>query len=198
MYLAADEEEEHHVAQANAQLDERGPLRRRARAGALPRRVPRGAPKPDRVHGREPEAGRLRGHGAHPVPRARRRQPRPHGFEHAAPGGAAARARVAHRRHGHGGARRARLRPGARRQARRHCAQRHRRAHPDRAQGGRRQRARRVPPRQVRALQPGHVHQPATDRRGWHAGRRRPADRRLELDRSAASWRSAATSWSRS
>ena len=28
-------------------------------------------------------------------------------------------------------------------------------------------RARRVPPREVRALQPGHVHQPAADSRGW-------------------------------
>ena len=35
---------------------------------------------------------RLGGHGAHPVPRARRRQPRPHGLEHAAPGRAAAHA----------------------------------------------------------------------------------------------------------
>ncbi len=91
----------------------RGPLRRRARAGALPRLVPRGAAEPDRVHGRQPQAGRVGRHGAHPVPRARRRQPRPDGLEHAAPGGAAARAGGAHRGHGHGGACRARLGPGA-------------------------------------------------------------------------------------
>ena len=73
----------------------REPLHRRARAEPLPGHVPRGAPGPDRVHGRQPQAGRLGGHGADPVPRARRRQPRPDGLEHAAPGGAAPRARGA-------------------------------------------------------------------------------------------------------
>ena len=93
----------------------RGPLRRRARARPPPRPVPGGAAAADRLHGREPQAGRLGGHGAHPVPRARRRQPRPHGLQHAAPGGAAPGARGAHRGHRHGGARRAGLRPGAHR-----------------------------------------------------------------------------------
>ena len=82
----------------------RGPLHRRADPVALPRHVPRGARQPDRIHGRLAQAGRLRGDGAHPVPRARRRQPRAHGFEHAAPGRAAARAGIADRRHRHGGA----------------------------------------------------------------------------------------------
>ena len=112
VYLAAYDEEERYVAQANAALDERGPLRGRARAGSPPGPVPGGAAAADRLHGREPQAGRLRGHRAHPVPRARRRQPRPHGLEHAAPGRAAPGARVAHRGHRHGGACRARLRPG--------------------------------------------------------------------------------------
>ena len=35
---------------------------------------------------------------------------------------------------------------------------------------------------QVRPQQPGHLHQPAPDRRRRGAGRRRPADRRLQLD----------------
>ena len=96
------------------------------------------------------------------------------------------------------GARRARLRPGRRRQALGHGPVRHRGPDPDRAQGRRRQRARRVPPRQVRPQQPGHVHQPAPDRRGRPAGRGRAAHRRLELDRQTVSWPSAATSWSRS
>ena len=112
VYLAADEEEEHHVAQANAAARRGRPLRRRARSGSLPRCVPRGTPEPDRVHGRQPQAGRLGRDGADPVPRARRCQPCPDGLEHAAPGGAAARARGAHRGHRHGRARRARLRPG--------------------------------------------------------------------------------------
>ena len=113
-YLPADEEEEYHVAQANAPLDDAGPLRQRPRPVPLPRHVPRGSAQPGRVHGRLAQAGRLRRHGAHPVPRARRRQPRPHGLEHAAPGRAAPRAGGADRRHRHGGARRARLRPGHR------------------------------------------------------------------------------------
>ena len=95
----------------------RGPLHRRADPVALPRHVPGGAGRPDRVHGRQPQAGRLRRDRADPVPRARRRQPRPDGLEHAAPGGPAPRAGVADRRHRHGGARRARLRPGPRRRA---------------------------------------------------------------------------------
>ena len=48
----------------------RGPLHRRARAGTPPGPVPGGTPAADRVHGREPQAGRLGGHGAHPVPGA--------------------------------------------------------------------------------------------------------------------------------
>ena len=54
-----------------------------------------------------------------PVPRERRRQPRAHGLEHAAPGGAAAPHRSAARRHRHGGGRRPRLRRHRGRQARR-------------------------------------------------------------------------------
>ena len=112
VYLAADEEEEHYVAQANARLDEPGPLPHRARSVSLPGPVPGGRARPHRVHGRQPEAGRLRGDRAHPVPRARRREPRPDGLEHAAPGRAAPRARGADRRHRHGAPSGARLRPG--------------------------------------------------------------------------------------
>ena len=63
------------------------------------------------LHGRVAEAARLRGDGAHPVPRARRREPRSHGLEHAAPGRAAPAARDADRRHR---ARRPRRRTGLR------------------------------------------------------------------------------------
>ena len=108
VYLAAYDEEERYVAQANAHLDDERPLHRPSCVPARHRdQFPEARPAADRLHGREPQAGRLRGHGAHPVPGARRRQPRPDGLEHAAPGRAAAAARGAHRGHRHGGARRA-------------------------------------------------------------------------------------------
>ena len=97
----------------------RRPLHRRAGPVALPRPVPRGAPQPDRVHGRLAQAGRLGGHGAHPVPRARRRQPGADGLEHAAPGGPAPRAGGPDRRDRDGGPGGPRLRPGPHRRARR-------------------------------------------------------------------------------
>ena len=58
----------------------RAPARRRARPGGRRGR---------RLHGRRARADRLGGHGADPVPRAQRRQPRADGLEHAAPGRAA-------------------------------------------------------------------------------------------------------------
>ena len=106
-YLPADEEEEHVVAQANAPLDEEGHFVDERIPSRYRDTFPEARAEPDRVHGRVAEAGRLGRHGAHPVPRARRRQPRPHGLEHAAPGRAAPRAGVADRRDGHGGAGRA-------------------------------------------------------------------------------------------
>ena len=192
-YLDAHDEEDHYVAQANARLDEAGHFVEDRVSSPPPGPVPGGAPRPDRVHGREPQAGRLGGHGAHPVPGARRRQPRPHGLQHAAPGRAAPRAGGAHRGHRHGGQGRPRLGPGHRRPPRRRGHLGDRRPHPGR---DRRRRAGRVPPREVRALQPGHVHQPAAARqRGRRAsprGSRWPTAARP----TAASWPSAATSWS--
>ena len=134
---------------------------------------------------------------ADPVPRARRREPRADGLEHAAPGRAAARAGVADRRHRHGGARRARLRPGPRRPTRR---RRHQRRPRERIRietdAGELDEYKLL---QVRPHQPGHLHQPAPDRR-----RRRSAssDGQPIADSSArprtASSRSARTSSSRS
>ena len=57
--------------------------------------------------GRQPEADRLGRHGADPVPRARRRQPRPDGRQHAEAGRAAGARRGAVHRHRHRGPRRA-------------------------------------------------------------------------------------------
>ena len=61
--------------------------------------------------GRLAEADRLGRHRAHPVPRARRREPCAHGSEHAAPGGAADPLRGAVHRHRHRGPRRRATRP---------------------------------------------------------------------------------------
>ncbi|MCE3286394.1 MAG: rpoB, partial [Steroidobacteraceae bacterium] len=63
----------------------------------------------DPVHGRLAEADRLGGRLADPVPRARRREPRADGLEHAAPGRADAAVRDAARGHRHGAPRRDRL-----------------------------------------------------------------------------------------
>ena len=62
----------------------------------------------------------------------------------------------------------------------------------------RRGRARRVQAPQVRPQQPGHLHQPAPDRRRRRPRRRRPADRRLDARPRTASSPSAGTSSSRS
>ena len=67
-------------------------------------------PDEHRLHGRVAEAGGLGGGVADSVPRARRRQPRADGLEHAAPGGAHAAHREAAGRHRHGAHRGARFR----------------------------------------------------------------------------------------
>ena len=73
-----------------------------------------------RLHGRRAGAARFDRRGAHSVPRARRREPRADGLEHAAPGGAAPQPADAARRHGSRGKCRARFRRGRHRDARRY------------------------------------------------------------------------------
>ena len=80
--------------------------RQRPRAGQLQEHPPRADP----LHRRLAEAARLPVRGPHPVPRARRRQPRPDGLEHAAPGRAPPPAGGPAHRHGHRGPRRRRAR----------------------------------------------------------------------------------------
>ena len=124
-YMAADEEENYVVAQANTPAQRRRhlPGRPRARAPVAPGRLARG-PAADaggrellrrhhrhrlreagrgRLHGRVPKQIVSVGHRADPVPRARRRQPRPDGRQHAAPGRAAGPGRGAVHRHRHRG-----------------------------------------------------------------------------------------------
>ena len=112
VHLDATQEEDKVIAQANAQVDPKieqaqGPAGRvplaRRRAGA---RLAQGRG----ADGRVAEPDLVGGHDADPVPRARRREPRPDGLEHAAPGGAAPEDRSAAGRHRHGGPRRDRHR----------------------------------------------------------------------------------------
>ena len=142
VYMAADEEEEYVVAQANTPLNDgrhvqggegpraalaAGRLAGRpqapARAGRVLRRHHRHrlrAAGRGPLHGRLAEADRVGGHRPHPVPRARRRQPRPHGRQHAEAGRAAGAGRGPLHRHRHRGPRRPRRRRHGARRGRRH------------------------------------------------------------------------------
>ena len=123
VYLDASKEEKHVIAQASAEVDKKGKLVAPVDRTSRRRRAGPGRPVRGRLHGRRARADRLGRHGADPVPRAQRREPRPDGLEHAAPGCAADdhpgalrghRAR-APRRHGH---RRCRDRPRGRARSR--------------------------------------------------------------------------------
>ena len=120
------------------------------------------------------------GHRAHPVPRARRRQPGAHGRQHAEAGRPAREGGGAVHRHRRRGPRRPRRRRHDHRRGRRHrhrvLRRRHHRRVQDQGQEG-------LQAPQVRALEPGHVHQPEAARgRGRHLQegrdpRRRPLHR---------------------
>ena len=140
-----------------------------------------------RLHGRVAEAARFGGGGAHPVPGERRRQPRADGLEHAAPGGAAGARRGAVRRHRHGGRGRARLRRRDRRAP--HRRRRPGRRHPYRRardRGSRSDQAgrRHLPADEVPALEPEHLHQPASAGEGGRSGQEGRHHRRRSVDRS--------------
>ena len=123
VYMAADEEENYVVAQANTPLNDDGSIRN---PRTLVRRSPQSASLEDlrkmleaeSFFGATTDIGYVPpeevdfidvspkqivsvGTGAHPVPRARRRQPRPHGCEHAEAGRAVAQGRGAVHRHRH-------------------------------------------------------------------------------------------------
>ena len=110
---------------------QRHAARRRGRLPDARRPVRDGRPEPGRPHGRLARADLVGRHGDDPVPRARRRQPRAHGLEHAAPGGAAAEDRRPDRRHRHGAPRGARHRRRPAGPQRRHDQLRRLRAHRD-------------------------------------------------------------------
>ena len=77
------------IAQANAQLNADGTFADELVLCRQRGDFPLAAAGPDRLHGRGAGAAGLDRGGADSVPRARRREPRADGLEHAAPGGAA-------------------------------------------------------------------------------------------------------------
>ena len=158
-------------------------------------------PRQGRLHGRVAEAARFGGGGADPVPRERRRQPRADGLEHAAPGGAARARRGAVRRHRHGRRGRPRFRRRHRRapHRRRRPGRRHPYRHPrDRRDRSDQARRRHLPADEVPALEPEHLHQPASAGEGGRSGDARATSSPTVPRPISASSRSAATCSSRS
>ena len=180
VHLDATQEEERLIAQANhaARRQDRqaqGPRGRLPHAG---RPVRDGRAQGRRPHGRLARADLVGRDGDDPVPRARRRQPRADGLEHAAPGRAAAEDRRPGRRHRHGAPRRARHRRRPAGPQRRHGRlRRRRRRSSSRTTDGKR----RVRAAEVHALQPGHADPPeaAASRTGQKVKAGRRARRRL-------------------
>ena len=154
-FLSAIEEGQYVIAQANAKIDKHGKLAGRARVLPQQERVHAVDRRQGQLHGRRAVADRVGGRVADPVPRARRRQPRADGLEHAAAGGAVPAPREAagrHRRRAHGRGRLGHRGAGApRRQGRLHRREPHRRARPRHRNGGRRSRRRYLQPDQVHA-----------------------------------------------
>ncbi len=132
LHLDASQEQERTIAQSTTPLDENGKLLGEESGTVLCRTLAGQyvsvAARRGRPDGRLAGADLVGRHGDDPVPRARRRQPRPDGLEHAAPGGAAAQDGRAADRHRHGAPRGARHRRRADRPQRRHDRLRRRRA----------------------------------------------------------------------
>ena len=112
VWMRADEESEAYLAPADAVMDDHGKLKGPIPDRALPDRLRHGRRRSDRVYGHLSQADGRRLGRVDPVPRARRRQPCAHGFEHAAPGGAALGGRAADRRHRPGAVRGRQFRHG--------------------------------------------------------------------------------------
>jgi DNA-directed RNA polymerase subunit beta len=100
VHLRADEEMKAILAPPTPQA--RGKLKTATSSPASTANSPRSTPPIRSTTSTSPQADRGHLGGAHPVPRARRRQPRADGFEHAASGRAADQGRPALHRHRHG------------------------------------------------------------------------------------------------
>ena len=128
-FYSALEEEKHTIAQANAEFDKKGKFVNELVSQPPWRRVRPGQARGRGPDGRVAEPAGLGGRLPHPLPGERRREPRPHGQQHAAPGGAAAAHPVAAGGHGHGGGRGPRLGRHLRRPAGRRGGGRRRQPH---------------------------------------------------------------------
>ena len=178
-YLTADEEENFTIAQANDEFDpetrefghtdENGNFIKATRVlcrtkdsnGVFgePDEVPVDA---GRLHGRVAAPDGIGRNFAHPVPRARRREPRPHGLEHAAPGRAASAPRR-RRLWAPAWSTASRSTPARSSSPRTRASSITSTARPSSSLNNDGD-IRRVPDSEVPALQPGQLHQPAPDR----------------------------------
>jgi hypothetical protein len=152
------------VAQASEPLDENGCLPTSASPAATATRSSRSTASASTTWTYKPPHDGLHRHGHDPLPRERRRQPRPDGRQHAAPGRAAYDHRGPHRRHRHRAQVRRRLRRGgAHRRGRRRGRQGGRATTSSvRYDGGETKDYKLI---KFCPLQPGHLHQPASHRR---------------------------------
>ena len=166
-------------------MNDAGPLHAGPGVGPEGRRVQDGLAGGAALHRHLAEAAGVGGGRDGAVPRERRRQPGPHGRQHAAAGGAAAAAGGAAGRHRHGAHRGPRLGRGGARQAARsggvRLGQPHRGARGDALEEGgpgAGPAARHLQPDQVPPLEPEHLHQPAADRGQGRPGEGGRRDRR--------------------
>ena len=157
-----------YIAQAIADVDEKGKFRESLVSARLNGEFHMVTPDEIQLMDVVAEPAGVGRRVAHPVPRARRRQPRAHGLEHAAPGRAAHPQPRAARRHRHGGqaspatpASASLAAPRRRRRERRRHA--HRASAPERATSA--GDPGHLQPDQVPAVEPDHLHQPEADRR---------------------------------
>jgi hypothetical protein len=165
-YLSAWEEDKHTIAQANIEFNDRGRDHRRPGECAPSGQLCAGEPHRCGLHRRLAEAAGFGGRVAGAVPRARRRQPRADGRQHAAPVCSAAGGRGSAGGHGHGRRHGARLGRRDSGQAQRHRGFGRLRAH----HRARRRRASshavvargwfgHLSADQVQAVEPEHLHQ---------------------------------------
>ncbi len=195
-YLTADEEDLHVIAQANAPLNPDGTFAEKRvlvrRKGGEVEYIPG---VDSRLHGRLAAADGVGRHRDDPVPRARRREPRADGLEHAAPVRPAAAHRVAAGRHRHGVPRRDRRGRRHRRPTQDRCG-RPRSRRGLRHRDDRRRHERDLPRAEVPPLQPGHLRstrsRSSTRATAWSTGQVSPTARAP----TTARWRWARTcSW---
>ena len=141
VFLSAIDEGQYVIAQANAALDKKGKFTDELVSCRNHNEFTMADARSHRVHGRGAVADRVGGGLADSVPRARRRQPRVDGLEHAAPGGALPAAGEAAGRHRHRAHRGGGLRHGgagaSRRRGRLRRCQPHRGARQRRGNRGR-------------------------------------------------------------